>query len=68
MEKDEFERFGAVKAQIVDVGEGAKFGSEIEIGTGIGEKNSRVDEIGLAFLFIRTERREKAAGRSERNT
>ncbi len=64
LQENELQRLGAIKTKIVEVGKRAKFGSEIEIGASVGEKNSRVDEIGLTFLFIRTERWKQAARRS----
>src|SRR5437870_1259671 len=67
LQQDELERLGAIEAEIIKVGEAAKFGSDVKIGARIGEKNSGIDEIGLALFFVRTKRREKAAWRCERD-
>jgi len=54
LEEDVFERFGAHEAQKIKVGEAFEFGGDVEIGAGIGEKNSGIDEVGLAFVFAGT--------------
>ena len=67
LEKQIFERLGALKAQEIYVGEAFQLGSDVEVGAGVGEKNSRADEIGLALFFAGAESGYQAAGRSEQN-
>ena len=67
LEQQQLQRFSAIEAKVIEVGEGAEFGSDVKIGARIGEKNSGIDEIGLALFFVRTKRGEEAAWRRERD-
>ena len=51
LEQEVFEGLGALEAKEVDIGETLELGSDVEVGAGVGEKDSRIDEFGLAFVF-----------------
>src|SRR4029077_17329198 len=67
LEEEKFERFGALEAEEIDVGESAEFRSDVEVGAGVGEEDAGVDEFGLAFVFAGAQIGNEAAGRSEKN-
>src|SRR5262249_6856864 len=68
LKKDEFERLGALEAEKVDVGKSLQLRRDVEIDSGVREKNTRVDEVGLALVFARAQRRNEASGRGEQHT
>jgi len=45
------ERLGPFETEKVEIGETSKFGSDVEIGAGVGEEDAGIHKIGLAFLF-----------------
>ena len=62
-----FERLGAFEAQIVEIGETFQLGSDVKIRACVCEKNSGIHEIGLAFFFAGTQRRNQAAVSGQQN-
>ena len=51
LEEEKFERLGPFETEKVEIGETSKFGSDVEIGAGVGEEDAGIHKIGLAFLF-----------------
>src|SRR5262249_21222132 len=67
LEKQKFERLGALKAKEVYVGKGTELRSDVEVGAGVGKEDAGIDEFGLAFVLAGTEVGDEAPGRSEQH-
>src|SRR4029077_17428642 len=67
LEKEELEWLGAFKPQVIHVHEAAQLRGQIEIRTHIREKDSRIHEVGLPFIFVRAQARQQAVGRRQRD-
>ena len=67
LKQDLLERLGAFEAQVVHVNKPAHFRRDIEIRTDVREKNTGIHEIGLAFIFARTQIWKKAVARIQRD-
>src|SRR5260370_6201806 len=67
LEQEKFERLGALETEKIEIREASQLGSDLKVRASVGQKNTRVDEIRLAFFFARVERRNQAPGRGQQN-
>ncbi len=52
LEQHDLQRFGVGEAEVVEVGEAAQIRRDIEVGAGVEDVNSRIDEVRLALFLI----------------
>src|SRR5580704_890503 len=67
LKKNLFERFCAFEAKVIHVGEAAQFRRQIKLSAQIREEYSGIDEIRLAFIFIRAQIRQQAIAGIQRD-
>src|SRR5262249_29550629 len=60
LEQEEFERFRVLEPEVVQVEDGFELLSNVGIGPGVVNKDSGIDEVGLAFKFAAAQTREQA--------
>src|SRR5271155_3093804 len=68
VEKNQFQRLGIHEAEIIHVHKPPQFGRYVKIRADVCQKNPGIHKIGLAFVFVRTQVRNQAIARIERDT
>src|SRR5579862_1207809 len=67
LKKEKFEWLRMLELEKVHVCETLQFWSDIEVSAGVGQKNSGIDEICLALLFVGAKGRDEASGSGEKD-
>src|SRR5437870_4873029 len=67
LKEEKLQRLRALEAQKVEIRKAAQLRCDLEVCASVGEKNPRIHEIRLAFLFAGPKRGDEASGRGEKN-
>src|SRR5271163_2506170 len=65
LEQQQLERLSVFESQVVDVDEAAQLRREIEVHSQVRQKNTRIHEIGLPFVFVRAQAGQQTVGRRQ---